>query len=57
MTVTQVRDEAITLFLAGHETTSNALSWAWYLLSHHPEDADRLATEASYVESAPRRSA
>ena len=33
---TQVRDEAITLFLAGHETTSNALTWSWYLLSQHP---------------------
>ena len=37
MTDTQVRDEAITLFLAGHETTSNALTWTWYLLSQHPE--------------------
>lgn len=33
MTDTQVRDEALTLFLAGHETTANALTWAWYLLS------------------------
>jgi cytochrome P450 len=37
MTDTQVRDEAITLFLAGHETTSNALTWTWYLLSKHPD--------------------
>ena len=35
MTDTQVRDEAITLFLAGHETTSNALTWTWYLLSRN----------------------
>ncbi len=33
----QVRDEALTLFLAGHETTANALTWTWYLLSQHPE--------------------
>src|SRR5207247_2443688 len=32
MTDLQVRDEAITIFLAGHETTSNALTWTWYLL-------------------------
>lgn len=32
----QVRDEAITLFLAGHETTANALTWTWYSLSEHP---------------------
>jgi cytochrome P450 len=35
MTDEQVRDEAITLFLAGHETTSNALTWSWYLLAEH----------------------
>lgn len=33
----QIRDEVMTLFLAGHETTALALSWAWYLLSRHPE--------------------
>jgi cytochrome P450 len=33
----QVRDEAMTLFLAGHETTANALAWTWYLLARHPE--------------------
>jgi len=32
-----VRDEALTLFLAGHETTADALTWAWYLLSQNPE--------------------
>jgi cytochrome P450 len=37
MTNVQVRDEAITIFLAGHETTSNALTWTWYLLSQHPD--------------------
>ena len=33
----QVRDEIMTLFLAGHETTANALTWSWYLLASHPE--------------------
>ncbi len=37
----QLRDEILTLFLAGHETTANALSWTWYLLATHPE-AERL---------------
>jgi cytochrome P450 len=41
----QVRDEALTIFLAGHETIANALSWAFYLLSQHPEVADRLGAE------------
>ena len=36
MTDQQVRDEALTLFIAGHETTANALAWTWYLLSLHP---------------------
>src|SRR3954447_25041709 len=38
----QGRDEAMTLFLAGHETTANALAWTFYLLSQHPEVADAL---------------
>jgi cytochrome P450/protein-S-isoprenylcysteine O-methyltransferase Ste14 len=33
----QVRDEAVALFLAGHETTSNVLTWTWYLLSQSPD--------------------
>ena len=36
MTDRQVRDEAMTIFLAGHETTANALTWTWYLLSTAP---------------------
>ncbi len=37
MTDKQVRDEAMTLFIAGHETTANALTWTWFLLSQNPE--------------------
>jgi cytochrome P450 len=45
----QVRDEAMTLFIAGHETTANALAWAWYLLARHPAVADRLRREIGEV--------
>ncbi|HET9530396.1 MAG TPA: cytochrome P450 [Blastocatellia bacterium] len=45
MTDRQLRDEVMTLFLAGHETTALALSWTWYLLSQHPEAEARLVTE------------
>jgi cytochrome P450 len=41
----QVRDEVITLLLAGHETTAMALSWSWYLLDRHPEIAARVRAE------------
>ena len=44
MTDLQVRDEAMTLFLAGHETTANALSWTFYLLARHPEVDERIAS-------------
>jgi cytochrome P450 len=40
-----VRDEAMTLFLAGHETTALATSYAWYLLARHPQHFDRLRAE------------
>ena len=45
MTDRQVRDEVMTLFLAGHETTAVALSWAFYLLAQHPQADARLADE------------
>jgi cytochrome P450 len=45
----QVRDEAMTIFLAGHETTANALTWTWYLLSQHPEIETRLHAELDQV--------
>jgi cytochrome P450 len=41
----QVRDECVTLVLAGHETTANALTWTWYLLSQHPEIEAQLHEE------------
>jgi cytochrome P450 len=37
MTDLQLRDEAMTIFLAGYETITNTLTWTWYLLSQHPE--------------------
>jgi cytochrome P450 len=37
MTDQQVRDEVMTFFMAGHETTAVALSWTWFLLAQHPE--------------------
>jgi cytochrome P450 len=49
MTDVQVRDEALTLFLAGHETTANALTWTWYLLSQNPECETRLHLELDSV--------
>jgi cytochrome P450 len=41
----QLRDELITLFSAGHETTANTLSFAWYLLAQHPEVWAKLREE------------
>lgn len=41
----QVRDEAMTLFVAGHETTAQAMAWSWYLLAQHSEYFKRLRSE------------
>ena len=49
MTDRQVRDEAVTLFLAGHETTANALNWTWWLLAQNPSAEARLHTELDSV--------
>ncbi|HEY6408996.1 MAG TPA: cytochrome P450 [Ktedonobacteraceae bacterium] len=49
MTDKQVRDEAMTLFLAGHETTANALAWTWYLLSQHPAAYTQMREEVDRV--------
>ncbi|MFP4502856.1 MAG: cytochrome P450 [Candidatus Hydrogenedentota bacterium] len=45
----QVRDEFLTLFLAGYETTATALSWSWHLLAQHPPIQERVAQEAGAV--------
>ncbi|HEX8338709.1 MAG TPA: cytochrome P450 [Pyrinomonadaceae bacterium] len=49
MTDEQLRDEAMTIFLAGHETTANALAWTLYLLSQNPEAEARLHEELDEV--------
>ncbi|HMA37831.1 MAG TPA: cytochrome P450 [Chloroflexia bacterium] len=49
MSDAQLRDEAVTLFLAGHETTANALSWCFYLLASHPEIYARVQAEVDGV--------
>ncbi len=41
----QLRDEAMTIFLAGHETSANAMAWSWYLLSKHREIEARFHEE------------
>jgi cytochrome P450 len=49
MTDVQLRDEVVTIFLAGHETTANALTWTFYLLSQHPTVDDRMYDELQSV--------
>ncbi|RAG81959.1 cytochrome P450 [Streptacidiphilus pinicola] len=49
LTERQVRDEAVTLWGAGHETTSTALTWCWYLLSASPDVRGRLTAELDRV--------
>jgi cytochrome P450 len=49
MTDLQVRDEVMTIFLAGHETTANALTWTWYLLSQNPSVEAKLHAELDAV--------
>ena len=45
----QIRDEAMTIFLAGHETTANAMSWTWHLLGQAPAVESRLHDELDRV--------
>ena len=49
LTAKEIRDEIITIFMAGHETTANTLSWIWYLLAQHPAEAARLHVELDAV--------
>ena len=49
LTDTQIRDHVMTLMAAGHETTANALTWTFYLLSQNPDACARLLTELQMV--------
>lgn len=49
MTDLQLRDELITLIIAGHETVASALTWSWHLIAQHPEAQQKLHTELAQV--------
>ena len=49
MTAQEVRDQVVTIFMAGHETTAQALAWTWYLLSLHPTAEAKLHGELGEV--------
>ena len=49
MTAKEVRDQVVTIFMAGHETSAQALAWTWYLLSLHPAVEMKLHDELSTV--------
>jgi cytochrome P450 len=49
MSAREVRDQVITIFTAGHETTAMAMTWTWYLLSQHPAVESRLHSELQSV--------
>ena len=49
MSTRQIHDEALTLLLAGHETTALALSWTWYLVAQHPDVDAAMQTELQTV--------
>ena len=57
MTAQQLRDEIMTLFLAGHETTANALTWTLYLISQNPQVEDKIIEEIKQVLENKRRPA
>ena len=52
MSDTQLRDEVVTLFIAGYTTTATALTWIWILLSRHPDVENKLHAEVAGVEDA-----
>ena len=54
LTDVEVRDQAMTLFLAGHETTANALAWTWHLLTRHEEMRAKMKAEIDAVLGAER---
>jgi cytochrome P450 len=49
LTAQEVRDEVVTIFLAGHETTATAMAWIWLLLALHPHERERLHHEVDAV--------
>jgi cytochrome P450 len=49
MSAQEIRDQVLTIFVAGHETTALALMWTWYLLSMHPEHEARMCAELDRV--------
>ena len=49
MTAREIRDQVLTIFVAGHETTALSLMWTWYLLSMHPEHEARMHAELDAV--------
>lgn len=49
MTAREIRDQVLTIFVAGHETTALALMWTWYLLAMHPEQEARMHAELERV--------
>jgi cytochrome P450 len=49
LSAAEVRDEVITIFVAGHETTATALTWTWYMLARHPWARERLHQELAEV--------
>lgn len=53
MTDEQIRDEVMTMFLAGHETTATALCWTWYLLGTHPDIMESFCKEVAALERTP----